>query len=143
MFDGFFSMFGKKKRSASLFAPILVVDDNEIDRKIIVSTLNKRGFETITANNGQEGLEMVKAQRPSLIVLDCEMPVMNGPDMCQHLKDDETTQNIPILFLTSIDTPKNVVECFQLDAENFLSKPIKPQVLTAQIDLILKEFLKK
>lgn len=143
MFNFLKNLFGTKKRSSGQSACILVVDDNEVDRKIIESILSKRGYTTLVAENGQRGLEMAKARHPSLIVLDCEMPVMNGTEMCEHLKEDQTTQDIPVLFLTSSDTPKNIVECFQTDAENFLTKPVNPGVLMNQIDLILKELLHK
>ena len=142
MFSFLKNLFGKKAVVQS-DACILVVDDSEIDRKIIETTLHKRGFQTLAAENGARGLEIAKARHPSLIVLDCEMPVMNGTQMCERLKEDRSTQDIPVLFLTSLDTPKNVVECFQMDAENFLSKPVNPTVLIKQIDLILHEFLHK
>ena len=143
MFDKIKNLFAGRDKVHLSETSILIVDDSEVDRKVIESALIKHGFKTITARNGQEGLDLAKAKRPSLIVLDCEMPVMNGPDMCQHLKNDEATERIPVLFLTSIDTPKNIVECFQLDAENFLSKPVNVKVLTSQIDQILRDLFKK
>jgi CheY-like chemotaxis protein len=142
MFTFLKRMFGKKEVPKK-DACILVVDDNEIDRKVIESMLNKRGYTTLMAENGERGLEVAKARHPSLIVLDCEMPVMTGAQMCERLKEDHSTQDIPVLFLTSTDTPKNIVECFQTDAENFLTKPVNPQVFMRQIDDILKEFLHK
>lgn len=120
---------------------ILVVDDNEIDRKVITNILNRQGYNVFTAENGQIGLDQVKAKKPHLVVLDCEMPVMDGVTMCQRLKDDNATMNIPVIFLTSVNTPQNIVDCFELDADNYLSKPVNAKILTSQVGIVLKEYL--
>ena len=116
---------------------ILIVEDSEVDRRIIEQTVQRAGYQSVLAENGKKGLEMVKKERPDLIILDCEMPVMGGKEMCESLKNDLKTQNIPIIFLTSIDTPDNIVECFELEAQNFLRKPLQPRVLISHIKTIL------
>jgi len=64
---------------------------------------------------------------------------MDGIEMVQLLKDNKETQGIPVIFLTGVDSPKNVVDCFEIDAENFMCKPINPKVLAAQIQQVLTE----
>lgn len=118
---------------------ILVVEDNEIDRSIIERALARAGYTVRLAANGAEGLESVKTHRPDLILLDYEMPIMGGVEMCRLIKENDITKNIPIVFLTSADNPKNIVECFELDAENYLNKPVKPKLLISEIDAILSE----
>ena len=128
--------FENKGSSNAAIKTILAVDDNEVDRRVIKSILDKK-YNVITANDGKEGLEMIREHKPDLIVLDCEMPVMTGNEMCKIMKDDNDLKEIPVLFLTSINTPNNIIECFELDAENHLSKPVNSKVLISQVDAVL------
>lgn len=137
MLQTFKKLFGVEKKGISAAEKtILAVEDNEVDRKLIKSILGKK-YNVITANDGKEGLEMIRKHNPDLIVLDCEMPVMTGNEMCRIMKDDSGLKEIPVLFLTSINTSSNIIECFELDAENHLSKPVNAKVLMSQVDAIL------
>ena len=137
MFD---KIFGSRKSSRpAVSRKILIVDDNEIDRKVIQSTLEKAGYSTIQAENGQIGLQKAKQESPDLIFLDCQMPVMDGLTMCKKLKEEDDFKNIPVIFLTALDTPRNIIDCFEVDAENYLSKPISPKILTQQVKFILEQ----
>ena len=121
---------------------VLVVDDNPVDLKIIVHALKDLGCKVMTAENGSEGYVKAVSHKPDIILTDCNMPYMDGVEMCRQIKEDETTKNIPVIFLTGVDSPRNVVECFALDAENFICKPINPKVLTEQIKRVLEEHFK-
>ncbi len=136
MFD---KLFGSKKSQNKASRKILIVDDNEIDRKIIRSALEKDGYKTVQAENGSVGLEMARTENPDLIFLDCQMPVMDGLTMCKKLKEDDDLKHTPVIFLTALDTPRNIIDCFEVDAENYLSKPISPKILTQQVKIILDE----
>ncbi len=137
MFD---KIFGSRKSSQPpVSRKILIVDDNEIDRKVIQSALEKAGYSTIQAENGQIGLQKAKQESPDLIFLDCQMPVMDGLTMCKKLKEEDDFKNIPVIFLTALDTPRNIIDCFEVDAENYLSKPISPKILTQQVKFILEQ----
>ena len=120
---------------------ILIVDDNPTDLALIKKTVEKLGHRAVTAVNGSEGYEIARTQLPDLILSDCRMPEMDGVAMCRLLKDDETTKSIPIVFLTGVDSPKTVIDCFDLGVNNYLCKPIRPKLLTAQIETIFKECL--
>ena len=120
-------------------ATILVVDDSDVDRTFSLRTLSNRGYKILSAPNGETGVQMAKAHRPDLILLDYMMPDLNGPEVCHILKNDTTTKNIPVIFLTSLDTPKSVVDCFEQGAEIFLPKPIKASELLEQVRLTLSE----
>ncbi len=137
MFSFLNKIFNKKKQPLSLRKTILVVEDNEVDRTIIQKTLEKEGYSVFWAENGAVRLKKAKEQKPDLILLDCEMPIMDGQETCRRIKEDADLKNIPVLFLTGLNTPKNVVECFDLDAENFLAKPVNPSMLITQINTIL------
>lgn len=118
---------------------ILVVDDTDVDRHLAEKVLTAAGFTVTTAINGEEGLNAVRQQKPDLILLDCQMPVMDGQEMCRRLKENPQTKHIPVIFLTSLDTPKNIIDSFTNEAENFLHKPLKTKVLLSEIKLILAE----
>lgn len=118
---------------------ILIVDDNEIDRKIIQKALQGAGHLTVLAENGQLGLEAAKKEHPDLIFLDCQMPVMDGLTVCKKLKEEDELKNTPVVFLTALDTPRNIIDCFEVDAENYLSKPISPKILVQQVKAVLEE----
>jgi len=136
------NFFGKKTdKKDARFADrtILVVDDNEVDRKIIVHALKDLGCKVMVAENGSEGYVKALSHKPDLILSDCNMPYMDGVAMYRQIKEDDKTKDIPIIFLTGVDSPRNVVECFSLEAENFMCKPINPKELTNQIRQILGE----
>jgi len=118
---------------------ILIVEDSEVDSKIVEKIVNKLGHRSLTATNGKIGLEVALSERPDLIILDCEMPVMGGVEMCELLRVEDNTVDIPVLFLTAVDTPQNIIEAFELDAENYLTKPVNSKMLSEQIEQILED----
>ncbi len=140
MFEKIKSIFTKAQhKKGNSHITILVVEDNELDQKLITSILIRHGYNVVTAGNGQIGLDKVKTQKPNAIILDCEMPVMGGLEMCKRLKEQNETVDIPIAFLTSLNTPKNILDCFELDAENYLSKPVNAKILISQVEALLNE----
>jgi len=141
MFDKIAQFLGIKKDPPENFVRrrILIVDDNEIDLKLIQTTVEKIGHQALLAENGKIGYERVKAEKPDLILADCNMPIMDGVDMCKLIKENPDTQNIPLIFLTNVQTPGTVVECFDMGIENYICKPIKPKILSAQIKTIFDE----
>ena len=137
--DFFKKITGKNQNNQFKDRLILVVDDNVVDLKIVVHALKGLGCKVMTAENGSEGYVKALSHKPDLILSDCNMPFMDGVQMCKQIKEDNKTKDIPIIFLTGVDSPRNVVECFSLEAENFMCKPINPKALTAQIEQILSE----
>ncbi len=118
---------------------ILIIDDSPTDQKVAHSAVSRGGYQTLIANNGEEGIALAKAQQPDLIILDYHMPGLNGSETCRILKNDKETAKIPVLFLTSNNTPEGVVNCFEDGAVNFLAKPIAPNFLLQQIRLALTD----
>lgn len=127
------------KESAGPRARILVVDDDQTTCALIRSVLSKKGFEVFTALNGQDGIDSARTHRPDLIFLDCLLPDINGLEVGKKLKQNETTRDIPIYFLTGVDTPKNIIDAYDLGAENYLVKPISPRELVSQVEESLRE----
>lgn len=137
-------MFSKlRSESGSLFGggnkpKILVIEDNEVDRKIIEKALGSK-YDPISADNAEDGLKLAREVSPNLILLDMNLPGMDGMEMCRVLKNTEGVENIPVIFLTAEDKPNMMVEAFQNDAENYLTKPINPKILNDQVSDILEE----
>ena len=110
---------------------ILVIDDSELDRKTTSGMLTGR-FKVLCATGGREGIAMACAHRPDLILLDFMMPDLKGPEVCRLLKDDPRTRDIPVIFLTSMDTPNHMVDSFEQGAEVYLTKPVSRAELVKQ-----------
>jgi len=119
---------------------VLIVEDNQTDQLLIRKTLERQGYNVVLAENGEEGVQKALAVKPNIIIMDCEMPVLGGVEATRTIKEIPQIANIPVIFLTSINTPKNVIDCFETDAENYLSKPVSPKLLISQIETTLEEF---
>ncbi|MBF0385459.1 MAG: response regulator [Candidatus Omnitrophica bacterium] len=135
MFNKIFGFTGisKREKEANSLLNILVVDDSEIDRTLIGYILKKAGYNVFYAIDGKSGLDAVKSNHIDLILLDCQMPLMGGVEMCRILKSDEHLKGIPVIFVTGIDTPVNVINCFEASAENFIIKPVNQRAILKHI----------
>jgi CheY-like chemotaxis protein len=116
----------------------LVIDDTDVDRRVACAAIERGGYTALKAVDGRSGFELAKEQKPDLIILDYNLPDIQGPEVCRLLKAHQDTQKIPVLFLTSLTDPDSVVRCFE-QGENYLSKPISVKLLLKQIDSILKD----
>ncbi len=141
MFEKIKQLFGIKSASGNAAEShcVLIVDDNEGDRLLIQRTIEKMGHRVLTAGTGKAGLEALKTEKPDLILSDCRMPEMDGVAMCKQIKADPATKDIPLVFLTSVETPTTVVECFDMGVDNYMCKPINPKLVTDQIKAIFEE----
>ena len=119
---------------------ILIVDDVVSNVLLLKILLTNEKFQVCTANNGKTCIEMAQKEHPDLILLDVMMPDLNGFDTAVILKKDETTKDIPIIFLTALNTPQDLVHGFQVGASDFLTKPFNKEELvmrvTQQISLV-------
>ncbi len=118
---------------------ILVIDDSEVDQKIVGSAVRRGGYSLLTAYDGTSGIALAHQHKPNLIVLDYNLPDIQGPEVCKLLKNEEDTRKIPVLFLTSLTSPGSIIDCYEQGAENYLAKPIKPKFFLKQIDQALKD----
>ncbi|MFP4473859.1 MAG: PleD family two-component system response regulator [Candidatus Omnitrophota bacterium] len=118
---------------------ILVVDDSEVERKFYTSTLEKAGFRVRAARDCEQALSLIGEKQPDLIMLDYQMPGMNGKDFCFRLKNNETTELIPVIFLTGSIRDDDVLSCYEVGAEHYLSKPIDGRALVRQVSMVLSD----
>jgi two-component system cell cycle response regulator DivK len=112
---------------------ILIVDDNEQNRKLARDVLAFAGFRTLEAAGGAEGLSLAAEHRPDLVLIDIRMPDMNGTDVLRRLKEDERTAAIPVVALTA-STMKGDRERFLADGfDGYLEKPIRVREFPEQV----------
>jgi len=112
---------------------ILIVDDDEIFLRLVERDLSHAGYAVLTAKNGKEGVTLAQNEHPNLILLDLDMPVVDGATASQTLKMDSKTKNIPVIFVTSLIT-KNEERDEHLRGGNFfMAKPYMPKELLAEI----------
>ncbi len=117
---------------------ILVVDDEIHIVKIIAYKMRGAGYEVASARDGVEALEMVRADRPDLILLDVMMPRMDGFQTLEALKSDPATRGIPVFLLTVKSKEVDRQKGYQLGADDYLTKPFSPNKLLERIDQALK-----
>jgi CheY-like chemotaxis protein len=121
---------------------ILVAEDEQDIQKVIRITLKlKGGFDVKFANNGLEVLEKVKEERPSLIILDVMMPKMDGYETCRQLKADDSTRDIPVVFLTAKAQEKEIEEGLKLGAIDYLKKPFEPDEFVQKVRSIIQNLV--
>src|SRR5581483_8989013 len=118
---------------------ILIVDDNPINRDILMHRLTRQGHIVHAAENGRAALDLVNANKFDLILLDILMPIMNGFEVLQTLKADPATRDIPVIMISALDELDSVVHCIELGAEDYLPKPFNPVLLNARIDSSLEK----
>jgi len=117
---------------------ILVVDDDPDNRAMIGHFLTNWGFAVDDAKNGKVALEKVKANPPSLVLLDLEMPEMDGFETCERLKTDPDTEWIPVIIFTGLEKMPHRIRGFRHGADDYVVKTVEPDELRTRIDLVLK-----
>jgi len=118
---------------------LLVIDDNKVNRILLSRSLEQQGHEVETAENGKEGLEKLRAQPFDLVLLDIEMPEMDGYQVLEACLNDTDLRNVPIIMTSSMDELDSVVKCIELGAEDYLNKPVNPVLLRARINASLEK----
>ncbi len=117
---------------------ILVVDDEPDIRDVLRLTLEAEGYEVYEAFDGQDALEKIPGIRPDLIIVDYKMPRMEGPQLCQALKEESLLATLPIIMLTSRAEVSDKVTGINSGADDYLTKPFEPAELTARVKMILR-----
>ena len=118
---------------------LLVVDDNKVNRILLSRGLEKYGHTVETAENGRQALEMLKQGSYDVVLLDIEMPEMNGYQVLETCLNDPELREIPIIMTSSLDELDSVVKCVELGAEDYLNKPVNPILLRARVNASLEK----
>ncbi len=118
--------------------PILVVEDNRTQGEYLRYVLEKEGYPVTIATNGKEALISISTSRPHLILTDVMMPEMDGYELCAAIKNDPATSDIPVILVTHLFNPVDVIKGLEAGADNFIIKPYTPEVIHTRIASILQ-----
>ncbi len=118
---------------------LLVVDDNRVNRLLLSHGLEQQGHNVASAENGKQALEMLRAKTYDLVLLDIEMPELNGFEVLEALLKDPELRDIPVIMTSASDELDRVVKCIEMGAEDFLTKPLNPVLLRARVNASLEK----
>ncbi|MBI5549306.1 MAG: response regulator [Deltaproteobacteria bacterium] len=118
---------------------ILLVEDNEMNRDMLSRRLQRKGFEVVMAVDGAQGVEMARAQRFDVILMDRSLPVMNGWDASRALKADPLTRAVPIIALTAHAMSGDRERALEAGANDYDTKPIELPRLLAKIEALIAQ----
>ena len=116
---------------------ILVVEDSPTQLEALRFLLEESGFAVVTAPDGMQGLAAARVSTPDLVISDIVMPEMDGYTLCKKLRADETLRHIPVILLTSLSDPRDVIQGLESGANNFLCKPYEDGALLARVQNVL------
>ncbi len=117
---------------------ILIIDDNITNLKVVMEYLQAYSFEILVARNGTDGLESAELAKPNLILLDVQMPGLDGFEVCRRLKANPETAVIPIIFMTALTDSSDKVRGLEYGAVDYVTKPIESKELLARVNTHLK-----
>jgi class 3 adenylate cyclase len=118
---------------------LLVVDDNKVNRILLARGLEGQGHKVETAENGKQALEKLRSNSFDLVLLDIEMPEMDGYQVLEICLQDSELRDIPIIMTSSLDEIDSIVKCVELGAEDYLNKPVNPTLLRARVNASLEK----
>jgi adenylate cyclase len=118
---------------------LLVVDDNRVNRLLLGRALEQLGHTVTFAENGRQALEALQKRRVDLVLLDIEMPEMNGYQVLEALAADPRLRDLPVVMMSSVEEVDSVARCIEMGAEDYLFKPVNPVLLKARIGASLEK----
>ncbi len=119
-------------------AKILVVDDEPKNVKLLADLLTAKGYTTVTASSGREALAKVEGEQPDLVLLDVVMPEMSGYEVCQKIRENPSTEMLPVILVTALDPGEERAKGLDSGADDFLTKPINLVELLARVRSLLR-----
>ena len=118
-------------------AKILVVEDNEINRDMVVRRLQRRGFTMVTAVDGQQGVDMTRSEKPDLILMDMSLPVLDGWEATRQIKSDPDIKHIPIIGLTAHAMVGDRENALKAGCDDYATKPVEFEKLVELINRLI------
>src|SRR5215472_12678772 len=118
---------------------LLIVDDNRVNRIMLSRYITKLGYQAALAENGRQALEKLQGEPFDLVLLDVQMPEMNGYQVLEQLKADTRLREIPVIMISAVEELESVVKCIALGAQDYLPKPFDPVLLNARISACLEK----
>lgn len=118
---------------------ILIIEDSPTIVSLLRNRIEDSGYETIAANDGESGLQMIKEKMPDLIILDVKMPGMDGFEVCRIVKGDPNIKDIPIVFVTASAQKSDIEKYREVGGSGYITKPYEGKALVDEIKKVLKE----
>jgi two-component system cell cycle response regulator DivK len=103
---------------------VLLVEDNELNRDMMIRRLKRAGFEVITAGNGQQALNIMQSEQPSIVLMDMNLPILDGWAASRRAKEDKRVSHIPIIALTAHATEDHKVYALEAGCDDYATKPV-------------------
>ena len=117
---------------------ILIIEDDRDIVEMVEYNLREEGYATVSALNGEDGVNLARSEQPDLIILDIMLPIVDGFEVCRTLKSDDTTSHIPIIILSAKSQETDKVVGLELGADDYITKPFSPRELIARIREIMR-----
>ncbi len=117
---------------------VLIVEDSRIQAQVLANKLTAAGYEVRKAENGRIGLEMIRQQRPTLVISDIEMPEMTGYELCREVKNDPQLKSIPFILLSTLSDAQDIIKGLHCGADNYVTKPYEAEFLISRIASLLE-----
>jgi DNA-binding response OmpR family regulator len=117
---------------------VLVVEDDTEMRELLRIELEAEGFTILTATNGAQAVSTARTEQPEVILMDVQMPVMNGVEAAEILKDDHDTRHIPIIMITALERKEDIIKGFEAGAIDYITKPFFLPELKARVNAVLR-----
>lgn len=128
--NNFYKLFMAKK--------ILIIEDEKDIAELIKHYLEKDNFETLSAFDGEKGLELIKRQNPDVVILDLMLPKIDGIEVCKRIRSDSKVSDIPVIMLTAKGDESDRIIGLELGADDYVTKPFSPKELVARIKALLR-----
>jgi len=116
---------------------LLIVEDNEVERELLSRRFRRKGFEVLTAEDGQVGVQMASTERPNLILMDLSMPVLDGWEATRQIKASDETSHIPVIALTAHAMKGDRAKAIDAGCDDYDTKPINLVRLLSKMGLLL------
>ena len=120
---------------------ILLVDDEPDIIEILSFNLKQEGYNVFAASNGKQAIDKARKIKPHLIIMDIMMPVMDGIESCEHIRQDRTINDVSIMFLTARGEDYSQLAAFDAGADDYVTKPVKPKIFISKVKAMLRRKL--
>ena len=116
---------------------VMIAEDSPIQAEILRRRLTEQSFQVRIGRDGADALTQIRAQKPTILVSDIEMPELNGYELCSAIKQDPQLKDIPVILLSSLADPEDIVRGLHAGADNYVTKPYEPKYLISRIQALL------
>ena len=123
----------RKKACMPVSTHVLIAEDSKVQAEMLCNLLVEAGYQVAVAHDGAQALQMARAQRPDLLVSDVSMPVMDGFELCRHIRQDPALRSLPVILLTSMTGVKDIIHGLNAGADNYVTKPFDSAMLLARV----------